>query len=408
MVGEDNKEVLGVKVIVRPGDTFWYYSQLFAIPIHLLIDSNLHLNINNLQVGAEVKIPGFLLKQHKVVQDDTLWKLAKSRTLMADALFLVNPGITAENIQVGQMILIPERVVRPIVNGNREYDFADMVSDIEQLKTIYPFLQTRSIGKSVLGNDLLELRIGRGEKRVHWNGSFHANEWITTNVIMTFINDYLLGLTNMAPIRGFYVEPLYLETLLSIVPMVNPDGVNLVLNGPPEQKPYKDEVVKINNESFDFRDWKANIRGIDLNNQFPANWEVEKERKEPKSPAPRDYPGDAPLTEPEVIAIEKLTRDANYNRVLAFHTQGEVIYWGYEGLEPLESGTLVNEFSRVSGYRAVRTIDSHAGYKDWFIQEWKKPGFTFELGEGVNPLPLSQFDEIYQETLGAFLASLYM
>ena len=69
---------------------------------------------------------------------------------------------------------------------------------------------------------------------------------------------------------------------------------------------------------------------------------------------------------------------------------------------------IAREFARVSGYQAVRYIDSHAGYKDWFIQEFRRPGFTIELGEGVNPLPISQFDEIYQDALGIFLASLYM
>ncbi|MEH7384963.1 M14 family metallopeptidase, partial [Bacillus sp. JJ1521] len=371
-----------MKVIVRRGDTLWYYSQLFRIPIHLLIDSNLHLNSNQMKVGEIANIPGFIIQPKQIVAGDTLWKLAQSRSLLADALFLVNPGVEAENLQVGQTIQVPERVVNPVVNGNRKYDFEDLLKDIQELQSIYPFLQTRSIGISVLGKELLELRLGRGTKRVHWNGSFHANEWITTNVIMTFLNEYLLALTNMAPIRGFYVDPLYLDSFLSIVPMVNPDGVDLVLNGPPEQEPYKQEVVNINRGSLDFKDWKANIRGVDLNNQFPANWEIEKKRKEPKSPAPRDYPGEAPLTEPEVIAIEKLTKTSNFCSVLAFHTQGEVIYWGYEELEPAEAQNLVKEFSRVSGYKAVRFVDSHAGFKDWFIQEWRRPGFTFELGKG--------------------------
>ncbi|THE15473.1 LysM peptidoglycan-binding domain-containing protein [Bacillus timonensis] len=397
-----------MKVKVRPGDTLWYYSQLFAIPSHLLTDSNLHVNSTNLQVGETVSIPGFVTKPYTISAGDTLWKLAKSRTLLADALFLVNPEIEAENLQIGQTIQLPERVVDSIVKGNRKYDFEDLMRDVQDLQVIYPFLQPRSIGKSVLGKELVELRLGRGTKRVHWNGSFHANEWITTNVIMTFLNEYLLALTNMRSIRGFYVEPLYLEAILSIVPMVNPDGVDLVLHGPSEQEPYKQQVIDINKGSLDFKDWKANIRGVDLNNQFPANWEIEKKRKEPKAPAPRDYPGDAPLTEPEVIAIEQLIRSSNFSSVLAFHTQGEVIYWGYEGLEPPNAETLVKEFSRVSGYEAVRFVDSHAGFKDWFIQEWRRPGFTFELGKGVNPLPLSQFEEIYQETLGAFLASLYM
>lgn len=43
-----------------------------------------------------------------------------------------------------------------------------------------------------------------------------------------------------------------------------------------------------------------------------------------------------------------------------------------------------------------------------FIQDWRRPGFTVELGRGVNPLPLGQFDEIYEESLGILLASLYL
>lgn len=56
----------------------------------------------------------------------------------------------------------------------------------------------------------------------------------------------------------------------------------------------------------------------------------------------------------------------------------------------------------------IRYVDSHAGYKDWFIQEFRRPGFTIELGKGVNPLPISQFDVLYEEMLGIFLANYYI
>src|SRR5690606_3333435 len=161
----------------------------------------------------------------------------------------------------------------------------------------------------------------------------------------------------------------YSRVALSIVPMVNPDGVNLVLNGPPAEEPWRSRVVEINNGSRDFSGWKANIRGVDLNNQYPARWEIEQARK-PKQPEPRDFPGERPLSEPEAIALAELTRRKDFDRVLAFHTQGEVIYWGFENLEPPEAETIVNEFARVSGYVPIRTVDSYAGYKDWFIQEW--------------------------------------
>ena len=44
-----------------------------------------------------------------------------------------------------------------------------------------------------------------------------------------------------------------------------------------------------------------------------------------------------------------------------------------------------------------------AGYKDWFIQEENKPGYTIEVGFGENPLPISEFDEIYRRNLGILL-----
>ncbi|MCH1624925.1 M14 family metallopeptidase [Fredinandcohnia quinoae] len=397
-----------MKVLIRNGDSFWYYSQLFKVPLQLILDSNKSLDPTNLQIGIEIEIPGFEMMEYKVKFGDTFWKLAKSIAILPDGLSLMNPDVDPEHLAVDEIINIPTRIISPIVNANRPYDYQMMMDDIKKLHAIYPFIRCEVIGNSVLGNNIPEIQIGSGAKVVHINGSFHANEWITTNVIMKFLNDYLLALTNMSPIRGMSIQPFYFDTMLSIVPMVNPDGVDLVLNGPPEHEPHKSKVVEINEGSLHFQNWKANIRGVDLNNQFPAKWEIEKERKLPKSPSPRDYPGDAPLTEPEVNAMVKLTKERKFTRVLAFHTQGEEIYWGYEGLEPPNSQLIVNEFSRVSGYKAVRYVDSHAGYKDWFIQEWQQPGFTIELGEGVNPLPLTQFNEIYQESLGILLAGIYM
>lgn len=396
-----------MEVYARQGDTFWYYSQLFGIPVQLLIDSNRQLNPNALSIGASIKIPGFLVQNYQVKPGDTLWTISTSRNLAWDALLLLNQDINPNFLKIGQVIKIPIRVTWRIVNGKQNYDYAVMMNDLRQLQMVYPFLQSPAIGQSVLGKEIPEVLIGNGPKKVHYNGSFHGNEWITTPIIMTFLNDYALSLTNQQPIRGLYMSPLYAQTNLSIVPMVNPDGVDLVLHGPPEQEPWRSKVVEWNNGSTNFSGWKANIRGVDLNDQFPAKWELERE-KGSKSPGPRDYGGEKPLTEPESIAMADLTKRRDFARVLAFHTQGEVIYWGFDNLEPPQSEVLANEFSRVSGYEPVQSIESYAGYKDWFIQDWRRPGFTVELGSGTNPLPLSQYDEIYEEALGIFLAALYM
>ncbi|WP_077213966.1 M14 family metallopeptidase [Bacillus dakarensis] len=395
-----------MQVQVRSGDSLWYYSQLFLIPFNLIADSNPGINHNLLQIGQRVRIPGFYIQQHTVRPGDTFWRLAAARNLSADALALVNPAVNPNRLMVGQSISLPTRVISPMQNRQRPYNLSALSADINQLQELFPFIKVNTIGYSVLGKPIREIRLGRGSKKVHFNASFHANEWITTPILMALLNTFLLSLTNSTSIRGLSSLPLYQNVDLSIVPMVNPDGVDLVLNGPPQEM--RQQVIDINEGSTDFSNWKANIRGVDLNNQYPANWEIEKERKEPKAPAPRDYPGDAPLTEPEAVVMAELARENIFDTVLAFHTQGEEFYWGYEGLEPPESRLLAEEFQRVSGYEAFRYIDSHAGYKDWFIQEFRKPGFTIELGKGTNPLPLSQFNEMYEKVLGIFLASLYM
>jgi g-D-glutamyl-meso-diaminopimelate peptidase len=392
-------------VRVRRGDTFYYYSQLFFLPLPLLSDSNPETDSSTLQIGQTIRIPGFYAGQYTIQPGDTFWGIARSRNLAVDALLLLNQDVNPNSLQAGAVIEVPLRITQPVVNGQQAYSFEVMENDLNGLKYAFPFVRVNTIGESVLGKPLYEILIGNGEKKVHMDASFHANEWITTPVLMRFMNDYLLSLVNRGAIRGVVTEPLYNNVTLSLVPMVNPDGVDLVISGPPAS--LRERVIEINKGSTDFSGWKANINGVDLNNQFPAKWELEKERKEEKSPAPRDFPGYKPLSEPESMAMAELARNGNLDRVLALHTQGEEFYWGYEGLEPPEAEILAEEFESVSGYRSVRYIDSYAGYKDWFIKDFRRPGFTVELGKGINPLPLSQFNQIYESVLGIFLVAIY-
>ena len=64
-------------------------------------------------------------------------------------------------------------------------------------------------------------------------------------------------------------------------------------------------------------------------------------------------------------------------------------------------------FARVSGYDLAEPAESssYAGYKDWFIQEFRRPGYTIEVGTGENPLPLAQFDQIYNKNVGILVTA---
>lgn len=393
---------------MRNGDSLWYYSRLLSIPYVLIKDSNPNASIGNLQAGERIKIPGMKVERYTIKKGDSFYSIAEKRDIPLDALYLFNPDVNPKKIFPKNEINIPKKITFPLINGQRKYNTGALNHDMKVLLESYPFIKKQCLGTSVQGKSIDMLIIGNGKKKVHMNGSFHGNEWITSGILMKFLNEYANALTSETLLNGYDPSELYKETTLLAVPMVDPDGVDLVLNGPPEDPEYRDLVLKLNKGSKDFSGWKANIRGVDLNNQFPARWELEQVRK-PKAPAPRDYPGTAPLTEPEAVVMAEAAEKYHFDRVIALHTQGKELYWGFEGEEPMPiSGEMAEEFEKVSGYKAIRYVDSYAGYKDWFIQEYRKPGFTIELGIGVNPLPLRQFDKIYEDTRGIMLAGLYM
>jgi len=385
-----------MKIISREGDSLEYYSLLFQIPLELIQDANPQTKKEKLLSGFEVKIPGFMLQKETEMSMETAGRVYQ---LPLDALYLVN-GVRQS---MNSPFLIPVRLIKPLIKTEKFYSSASLQKDLELLSTYYPFMKVETIGHSVLGKDIVEVQFGRGDSVVHYNGSFHANEWITSAVLMKWLNELLLSFTN----ESSSFLHLYQRVNISIVPMVNPDGVDLVVLGDRAAEG-KFNVRHINEGETEYYGWKANIRGVDLNNQFPANWQIEKERKLPKAEAPRDFPGEIFLSEPEAIAMQQLAERRNFSKVIALHTQGKEIYWGYEGHEPEESERIVKEMERQSGYRAVRYVDSHAGYKDWFIQEFKRPGFTVELGKGINPLPLSQMPAIYREAVKILMVGLLL
>lgn len=293
------------------------------------------------------------------------------------------------------------------------YSFSVLEKDLLSLTKTYSFLKKEVIGYSVLGNPIYAIRLGIGSKEVGYFASFHANEWITSPLLMKFIEDFCIAYMNHTNIYGYSAKEVFDTTSIYLVPMVNPDGVNLVTKQfPTNSAPYL-QALSIA-DAFPLipfpNGWKANISGVDLNLQFPADWAMAKTIKFSQGyriPAPRDFVGFGPLTEPESLAVYQYTLSHDFRLVLAYHTQGEVIYWKYSDFLPPRSEYIGRHLSEASTYLLDITPpnSSYAGYKDWFIQDYNRPGYTIEAGLGENPLPPSQFPKIYQDNLGVLFLS---
>ena len=346
------------------------------------------------------------------------------RTLRAVTSFQTKNGLTADGV-VGKMTwaalypcLIGSTVAGPlpfdVVFSDLPYSAFLTAAVIEGLAARYPFLERFSIGGSVMGRAIEAIRIGKGPVKVGINAAHHANEWITAPLTLMFLEQYAKAYASGGVIKGVPAKELYTTSTLVLVPLVNPDGVDLVTGALSESDSYYQSAKALAEfyPSIPFPNgWKANILGVDLNLGYPAGWENARMIKFAQGfirPGPRDYVGTHPLEAPEDRAMFDLTNREAFDRTIAFHTQGGEIYYEYQGFVPPGSLSLVERFSEQSGYRvaSVPKDSSFAGYKDWFINTFRKSGFTVEAGRGENPLPMSDLSALYAENEGIFTAIL--
>ena len=232
-------------------------------------------------------------------------------------------------------------------------------------------------------------------------------------MLLKFAEELAQAIQGGGEIFGRPAAEISRSATIHIVPMVDPDGVDLVVGaiGPGDISFDLAQRLSQDYPGIPFPDgWKANLLGVDLNLQYPAGWLQAREIKFSQGftrPGPRDYVGRAPLNQFESRALADYTESVDPALVLAYHSQGKEIYWQFQDYEVAGARELGEEFARVSGYELAEVAynSSFAGYKDWFIQNFRRPGYTVEVGSGTNPLPLEQFDEIYADNLGILVTA---
>jgi g-D-glutamyl-meso-diaminopimelate peptidase len=318
------------------------------------------------------------------------------------------------------MNILPENVIK------------NMYSEVANMKK--QGFEVGIIGKTVLGNPIPYVKKGNaryGKAMIF--GAIHAREYITTPLVLKMAEEY----------KG--------KSAIYFVPLVNVDGVALATLGidfinrsgykksekfikihtengkrnaendnkffPFSEKSIKihtengkrnaennrfsalsERLIEINNYNTDFSLWKANINAVDLNVNFDADFGAGIQNL--RYPAPANYIGPVPESEPETKALINFTKIYDFSCVLCYHCKGEVIYYGYKNNAPAPE--LAAQISKSTGYPLAESVGSAGGYKDWFTEQFDKPAFTVEVGnEKLSYAELNgRFDEIYRQNAG--------
>ena len=278
---------------------------------------------------------------------------------------------------------------------------------LRQIAEKYPFTKLEQVGTTDFQRPIWMLTIGTGKRHVLFTAAHHANEWITALVLLKYAEELSDAIRKEGILFGQRAKEMADAVMIHIIPMVNPDGVDLVTGaiGKESAQYAMAEQLGKNYPAIPFPDgWKANLTGTDLNLNYPAGWLQAREIKFSQGytrPGPRDFVGRFPLDQPETRALADLTEKLSPDLVLAYHSQGKEIYWKFRDYDVPGARELGEVMARVSGYALADTPyeSSFAGYKDWFIQNFRRPGYTVEVGSGENPLPLQQFPEIYRDNV---------
>ena len=353
-------------------------------------------------------------------------------------------------------------------------DHAALRAAAKELSALYPAIGVSVLGHSVCGREIFMFSAGNksAEKSVLYVGTHHATEYITAAVLVRFLADLGEAAKDGRSVCRVDVRRMLGRRRIYVVPMLNPDGVELHLHGIRDGCPLADRLTAMSGNlsygeatprsgdfsygeatprsgdfsygeattrsgefphgeattrsedlprSGGFLHWQANARGVDLNHNYDARWgeykAVEAERGIVAGATL--YSGVSPESEPETQAICALLRyDASVRTVLSLHTQGEVIYYGRHAGEresggesaPVGARSIGRTLSRMTGYALEETegTAAYGGLVDWYVREFGRPGYTLECGRGENPLPAEQAVAIYARVREALFCTPYL
>lgn len=283
-----------------------------------------------------------------------------------------------------------------VVNPYRAYGYEDMTEDAKKLRDMYPdLIKLSSIGKSVEGRDLTLIEFGRGGKRIFVCGAHHAREYITTTYLMYAIDRYARCYRGNTDWNGYNVKEILDNVTFSIVPMINPDGINLVQNGiyTTANVAEVSSLPIFEGRKYGLKAWKANIRGVDLNWNYDKDWSPTKNKNARGSSG---FTGDHPRSEPESTAVADYVDTHPFDAYFSFHTQGEIFYWADYAENPTN---LCKAIAKDTGFRPIEDKAEGIGgsFFDYVYRKYRKPTVTIELCPYIGnfPYPDGDFDTVW-------------
>ena len=272
-----------------------------------------------------------------------------------------------------------------IVDYTKAYTTDEVIRDAGLIAKQYPDAVTvSSAGKSTLGQDLTLVKLGHGSKKALITGGIHSREHLTVTFTMLCLEEYAAAYCSKTGAYGGYNMKQLLDSYtLYIVPLMNPDGMDVVTK-------FTNPLYKYTGSRMEF---KSNANGVNLNRNFPFYWgSITDGGISTRYTDVQRYKGPAAGSEAETKAIMNLCKQNRFEWLFSMHLRGNCIYW-----RDSASGTVSGDWDLTQklvnkcGYWAVETStlanDYGGGLENWFRGAYNRPGLCVELVPSNIPSP---------------------
>lgn len=277
----------------------------------------------------------------------------------------------------------------------RYHTYEEICDELDSLVELYPtIMMVDTIGWSTMDSiPILGVKISdnpwmnEDEPKVLYNGLHHAEEKISTEVCMYIINDLVNRYGIDDRVRR-WVDSIEIW----VIPMLNPDGHNVVMSGL-DTTWRKDTRDNNNNGEFDL-----DYDGVDLNRNYGFAWELGGST----DPSSEYYRGPYPFSENETRAVRELTLINRFMFDICYHAartgQIEVVYypWRWEGGFTPDHAVIQaiaeSVACRIPNFMGTGTYAATYGYltqggsaRNWFYGAIGTIALTIEVGRCYPP-----------------------
>lgn len=278
-----------------------------------------------------------------------------------------------------------------IVNRYSPYTSKRVYNDLAAIAKKYPnAVSLSSIGTSTLGKDIPLVKLGHGSRKVLWVGGIHAREVVTVNYLMLTIEEYAKAYHSKTAYGNFRqntVQRLLDTFTVYIVPMCNPDGTDIVTAS-----------GKANVKVTSRREYKSNANGVNLNRNFPFDWENSQLEVGENEETNR---GPSPASEKETKALMQLCRNHKFEHLISCHAQGQIQFWADEKNGTIPGArALADTIYATNGYYPMAPTSFAnggwaGGFENWFRLEFNRPGICVEFAKDCYADAVVDFDKAY-------------